>query len=237
MSEITAKPIKLLQTAQHPCSYLDDKIATTVLIDPSENLDPYLHGQLAAMGFRRSGAHTYKPMCRSCHACVPARIVAREFMPNKSQKRCLKYNMDLVVQNNANVNISEHYPLYARYIAERHAGGDMFPPTEQQYIEFLIESPGNVTYIEFRLDNRLIGCAVVDVFPNALSAIYTYFDPSLNKRSLGTFAILQQVLWAQQLNVSHVYLGYWIQACNKMSYKVNYHPVELLQGKTWVLRK
>jgi arginine-tRNA-protein transferase len=52
-------------------------------------------------------------------------------------------------------------------------------------------------------------------------------------RSLGTLAVLFQISLAQQLGMKSLYLGYWIEDCQKMSYKTNYQPLELLQENTW----
>ena len=103
----------------------------------------------------------------------------------------------------------------------------------QQFDQFLGSVRDCTTFLEFRVDNRLIGCAVVDVLPNALSAIYTYFDPVHSSRSLGTLAVLRQVALANELGLKYLYLGYWIADCQKMRYKTNYRPLELLRENAW----
>jgi len=109
----------------------------------------------------------------------------------------------------------------------------MYPPTLDQFEQFLGTAWDCTNFLEFRVEGKLIGCAVMDVLPNALSAIYTYFDPVESVRSLGTLAVLFQVSLAQQLGMKSVYLGYWIEDCQKMSYKTNYQPLEILQENTW----
>ena len=111
----------------------------------------------------------------------------------------------------------------------------MYPPSKDQFEQFLGTTWECTQYFEFRVDNRLIGCAVVDVRPNSLSAIYTYFDPSLNKRGLGNFAVLFQISLAAKLDKSYVYLGYWIENCQKMSYKKKYQPMEFFKENSWEL--
>jgi arginine-tRNA-protein transferase len=109
----------------------------------------------------------------------------------------------------------------------------MFPPSRDQFEQFLGNAWDCTRFLEFRIKGQLIGCAVVDQLPDALSAIYTYFDPDYAERSPGTFAVLLQIQLAQEMGLDHVYLGYWIADCQKMSYKTNYQPLEVLEQNTW----
>jgi arginine-tRNA-protein transferase len=196
-----------------------------------------LYARLSENGFRRSGPYIYTPMCRSCNSCVSARIPVDRFLPSRSQKRCLRANNDLNVTRLPNIDLDEHYVVYADYINQRHSDGDMYPPTKKQFEDFLGKVWDGTQFIEFRLDKRLIGCAIIDLLPDAISAIYTYFDPIEKRRGLGNFAVLYQIAMAKELALTHVYLGYWIADSKKMSYKMQYRPIELLQENTWNLSK
>ena len=79
--------------------------------------------------------------------------------------------------------------------------------------------------------------AVSDVLDTGLSAVYTFFDPQLEKRSLGNFAILWQIEQARSLGLGHLYLGYWIKNCAKMDYKSTFRPLEMLSEGKWLLLK
>jgi arginyl-tRNA--protein-N-Asp/Glu arginylyltransferase len=225
--------IRLLLTEPHECSYLKDQLATTAFVDPELNIDTALYGRMSAMGFRRSGGYLYQPMCHDCNACVPARIPVNLFRRNRSQKRCWNRNSDLEVNQSDGIDIDEHYPVYNRYISGRHHEGDMYPPNRPQFEQFLGQPWECSNFLEFRVEGSLVGCAVIDVLPDAISAIYTYFDPVESARSLGTLAVLFQISLAQKLGLRYVYLGYWIKDCQKMNYKTNYKPLELLQENNW----
>ena len=226
--------LKLYATHEHPCSYLSDKAATTVFVDPKANLDGADYSQLSDFGFRRSGQHVYRPHCRECQACIPVRIPVASFQPNRRQRRCLNRNSDLDVVVVDSINTEAHYQLYDRYITERHSDGDMFPPSRQQYSEFLSAQWGVTRFIEFRLGKQLIAVAVSDELDQGYSAIYTFFDPNETQRSLGTFAVLHQIALARQQNLPYVYLGYWIKDCAKMNYKNQYRPLQMYINQEWL---
>lgn len=226
--------IRLFATHPHRCSYLEGEQATTVFVDPSQHMTGKLYRRLSELGFRRSGGHVYRPQCTNCRACIPARIPVRAFVPNRRQKRCWKRNQDLSINTPTSIDTDEHYELYARYIGERHWDGDMYPPSREQFRSFLTSEWGITRYLELRLDNQLVGVAVCDELDNALSAVYTFYEPQLNQRSLGTFGILLQIHMAREKGLDFVYLGYWIKDCSKMNYKTQFRPLELLINRQWV---
>lgn len=227
--------IRLFATHPHSCSYLEGQDATTVFVDPKEPVTGELYQQLSELGFRRSGCHIYRPQCSHCQACIPARVPVRIFRPTRQQRRCANRNSDLEIRQTANIDTDEHYQLYERYIEQRHQDGDMYPATRSQYQSFLTKEWGITRYLEMRLEGKLIGVAVTDEMQNALSAVYTFYDPDLQRRSLGTFAILLQIQRALDLGLDYVYLGYWIKASQKMNYKSHYRPLELLVNRRWTL--
>ena len=226
--------LKLFATQPHPCSYLDNQEATTLFVDPEAPVDITLYSQLSQLGFRRSGSHLYRPQCATCQACVSCRIPVRHFRPNRSQRRCWQRNQDLNVVTVQTINTDEHYSLYANYISQRHRDGDMYPPSRAQYEAFLTSEWGVTQYLEFRKEDRLIGVAVCDELEDGLSAVYTFYDVAESRRSLGVFAILAQIDKALSVGLNNLYLGYWIKQCDKMRYKTQYRPLELLINRRWM---
>ena len=237
--ELKSRP-RLLMTQPHACSYLTGQDASTLFVDPAYPVDLELYSLLTAQGFRRSGNYLYRPRCEKCQACIPLRIPIQRFTYSRQQRRTCAHNQDLRIEIPETINSGEHYHLYERYIGARHHDGDMFPPNREQYESFLglpdFDREGQIThYIEFRLEHRLLAVAVTDILTNGLSAVYTYYDPDEEKRSLGVYAVLFQVEMARRLRLPHLYLGYWIKASPKMAYKSNFKPHELFQNQRWTL--
>ena len=221
-------------TPARPCSYLEDKETITLFVDPRASISGSLYSSLSAIGFRRSGAHIYRPYCQSCAACIPIRIPVEKFALSRAQRRTLKRNQDLVAEVMTPRMEQAYYDLYSRYIVARHSDGDMYPPSPEQFQAFLVEGRPETRFVGFRLDDRLVMLSVVDLLDDGMSAIYTCFDPDLGQRSLGTFSILWLIEEAVRRNLTHIYIGYWIRQCQKMSYKVNFRPFELLINNRWI---
>ncbi len=227
--------LRFYQTASHDCGYLPDRKSSNVFVDPQQEIDAGIFSFLSTYGFRRSGSHVYKPRCASCQACQPLRVVVEDFEPTRSQRRCLRANEDLNAEELPDIRNEECYGLYEKYISHRHADGDMYPPSYRQFEEFLSRQWGTTRYVGFRDKNRqLLSIAVVDCLHNGLSAMYSFFEPDHSKRSLGVFNILYQILWAREQSLPYLYLGYLINGCDKMQYKNQYRPYQILKGDQWV---
>ena len=226
--------LRFYQTRGHECGYLKDNEASNVFVDPEQQLDGSTYSALSTLGFRRSGQNVYKPRCAHCQACLPFRVLTEMFSPSRSQRRCLKQNNDLTCVMSRTIDTDEHYQLYARYIEARHQDGDMYPPTREQFRDFLGSAWVITRYLCFRDSNqRLISVAVIDLLNDGISAMYSFFEPSEEKRGLGNFNVLFQILWARENQLPYIYLGYWIKQNQKMNYKANYRPFQLLIDGHW----
>jgi leucyl-tRNA---protein transferase len=72
------------------------------------------------------------------------------------------------------------------------------------------------------------------VTSTGFSAVYTFFEPGLQKRSLGHYAILRQIELCRENDLPYLYLGYWIKDCEKMKYKSRYQPAEGFINGLWI---
>ena len=226
---------KLYISAPHACPYIEPETASTVLLDPDYDVDNALFSILLKSGFRRSGRTIYKPHCRNCNACVSVRIPAREYVPSRAQLRCAKRNNDVETTMVPSSFEDEHFDLYCRYQSWRHTGDIMDHNNPERYQEFMVDSSIETVFIEYRIDSRLVALSVCDLPDDGMSAVYTFFDPQLPKRSLGTFAIMKQLDYVRNMDLDWLYLGYWIDNCRKMSYKTNFRPIFGYLNKEWRL--
>lgn len=224
---------RLLLGTEHHCSYLPGRMARSVFVDPSLALDPARYGSLLDHGFRRSGSYVYRPACAQCHECRPMRLPVAAFEPSRAQRRCARRNADLRLTVEAELG-AEHYALYRRYLYARHPGGGMDPEDREAFRSFLASAWGYTEIVALRdPQGRLLAGGVIDRVPQGLSAVYTYFEPGLPERSLGTYSILTEIERARTLGVPYLYLGYWVAGSPKMDYKRNFRPLELLGPGGW----
>ena len=234
---MTASELRFFTTSPHACSYIDGREAITLFADPEADMTTHAYGQLSDMGFRRSGHYVYRPQCQHCQACISVRVPVASFKAKRSQKRTWTRNKDLSVHCVEPQRNEKQYEIYARYIAARHRDGDMYPPTPRQYREFLTSEWSDTVFVEFRRGDRLLALAVTDVLKNGLSAVYTFYDPNETYRSLGTFAILWQIAETQRRGLPFLYLGYWVRQAERMRYKTQFRPLELLIEGEWLLAR
>ena len=221
-------------TPKHPCSYLSRNNAQTLFFDPRQIITTDTYQILTDQGFRRSGSHLYRPHCVDCQACIPTRVPVADFQPRRSQRRVLSRNEDLTLRIEDATFSRRHYHLYERYISLRHADGDMYPASEDQYRSFLLSPWSQSVFVPLYEGDKLLSVAVTDKQPSGLSAIYTFFEPGEDRRSLGTLSILKQIELCQLWGLDYLYLGYWIKDCDKMNYKTQYRPTEMFVNDRWL---
>lgn len=217
----------------HPCAYLPGRSSRIMFLDPDAPVDMTLYGRLIEQGFRRSGDNIYRPACSCCDACIPVRIPVVDFKPRRSQRRAWRRIDDLVVRSRPARFDAAHFRLYRRYIDTRHPDGAMAAPSESAYLRFLTCDWADTRFLEFRAADKLLAVAVTDLLPTALSAVYTFFDPDLQREySPGVLAILWQLDVARRRGLPWLYLGFWVPGCAKMDYKTRYQPLQgYLQGQ------
>lgn len=224
-----------LGTRALPCPYIPGRTERKVVTDLAAPNATDLYERLSRAGFRRSHSLAYRPACPGCNACVPVRIPVDELVWTRAFRRIANRNADLTVKDMTAHATMEQYRLFVRYQRSRHSGGEMSTMGFRDYRAMVEDSPIDTRIIEFRDgDDHLVAVMLADRQADALSAVYSLFDPEQEKRSLGTFMVLWMVRRAEQMELPYVYLGYWIEESSKMAYKARFRPLEGLGPDGWV---
>lgn len=216
-----------------PCGYLEQEQEQLLVYIDEQPLSPYLYSALQEQGFRRSDDQVYKPHCPNCNACQSIRVSPYKFAISNSQKRVLNkgkiFHLNMTTQPK-----SEYYQLFEQYVNIKHKNGVMYPATPDQLNSFINCDWMEQLFIELYHDNKLVAVAITDVTPDSLSAVYTFYDLDYEKYSLGTLMILHQINLVQQLSKTWLYLGYYIDDCDKMNYKTRFTPYQIRKSSLWL---
>lgn len=238
LNDIPLTALHYYLTAPYPCSYLPHREARSLVAAPTFLINMALYSRLMRQGFRRSGTHTYRAHCDNCNACVSLRVKAADFTPNRSQLRAWKRHAHLEATLHPLQDQPEYFDLYQRYQSARHRDGGMDDADPDAYRSFLLQSHVETLLVEFRdpaeQGGTLRMVSVIDLLDDGLSAVYTFYDPELPQARLGVYNILWQIELCRKLELDYLYLGYWIAASRKMSYKIQYQPAEGLVGDEWI---
>jgi len=236
---VPQRQLRFYMTSVAPCPYLPGKTERKVFANLPFSEGAHVNDELTQAGFRRSQNIAYRPACEACDACVSVRLPVPEFAFSRSQRRILRRNEDLsrdLVEAEAT---TEQFDLLRRYLNNRHPEGGMAGMGWLDYVAMIEDTAVRTHLIEYRrasLDDgpgQLVGVCLTDLLSDGLSMVYSFYDPALEARSLGRFAILDHVRQAAAVNLPFVYLGYWVQGSRKMDYKADFRPMEKLTRLGW----
>ncbi|CAA7623663.1 putative arginyl-tRNA--protein transferase [Candidatus Terasakiella magnetica] len=228
------RPHFFFTTAPLPCPYVAGRLERKIVTELNGAEADSLHDALSRAGFRRSHSIAYTPACPGCCACIPVRIVAGQFQPDRTMRKIGRQNAPLIARKVPARATAEQFRLFARYQESRHSGGDMALMGFYDYRSMVEDSPVETFIIEYRQDDGiLVAACLADRMGDGLSAVYSFFDPDLASRSLGTYMVLWLVDEARTSSLPYVYLGYWIEESRKMSYKERFQPLEAFTTSGW----
>jgi len=231
------RSLRFYLTTPSPCPYLDGKRERKAFTNLTVPDADSIHNALSQSGFRRSQGIAYRPACPGCNACRSVRTRVRDFESTKSRRRILSRNADLVRMPVEAAATREQYRLLKRYLSGRHEGGGMSEMGFREFANMVNDSPVQSLMFEYRAgdaaDAPLVAVSITDVLRDGFSMVYTFFAPEEERRSLGSYLILDHIGHAADLGLPHVYLGYWVKGSPKMDYKRNFGPMDVLDGDEW----
>ena len=228
-------------TASSPCPYLPGRMERKVFTHLVGHDAGNLNTQLSQGGFRRSQNIAYRPACDACQACESVRVPAASFEWTDGFLRIMRRNRDLTATVVRAKATSEQYSLFRTYIDTRHAEGGMANMSVLDYAAMVDDTLVESRIVEYRAPpvgdepGELVAAVLLDVLGDGLSLIYSFYEPMLGQRSLGTYVILDTIQRVQRLGLTYAYLGYWVAQSEKMAYKARFLPQERLSSKGWTL--
>ncbi|MCM2292107.1 arginyltransferase [Allorhizobium sp. BGMRC 0089] len=228
-------------TAPAPCPYLPGEMERKVFTHLVGARATEMNDLLTQGGFRRSQNIAYRPACEQCRACVSVRIIAGEFTANRTMRKVMSANRDIVSAVYPAQPSAEQFSLFRSYLDHRHQQGGMSDMSALDFAIMVEDSHVKTRVIEYRLrpqadqegPGELVAVALTDILSDGLSMVYSFFNPALTKRSLGTFMVLDHIRRTREMGLPHVYLGYWVNGSRKMGYKVRFLPQEHLLNQGW----
>lgn len=232
-------PIHIFKTRESACDYFSDGRLSTFFVAKSDRFSQeLLYSDLATNGYRRQGDLLYTPHCNDCQCCIPSRVRVDEFKPDRTLSKIWNRNQDLSIRTvrYEEALSDESYNLYLKYEKLRHPGSLMATYSKEQLYKTVFLSKVETFALEYRLEGRLVLTAIIDLLAVGVSAVYTYFDPALARRSLGTFSILKEIEITRSAGRGrHLYLGLWLSDFPGMEYKSRFTPFEVLWDGKWQL--
>lgn len=220
-------------TAPQPCPYLEGRMERKLFTALQGDVATKLNDSLSKQGFRRSQNVLYRPSCAECSACMSARIDVSKFSPSRSQRRVSKRADYLNRRATSPWATEEQYALFREYLDGRHATGGMADMDMFEFAAMVEETPIRSRLIEYSDGDDLAAVCLTDILDDGLSMVYSFFDPALDRLSLGTYVILDHINIALELGLPYVYLGYWVPGSPKMGYKAKFKGLEVYRDATW----
>jgi leucyl-tRNA---protein transferase len=221
-------------TSPVACPYVPGRAERKLVVELVGGGSALFYDELSRAGFRRSHRFAYRPACRGCSSCVPVRIAVHDFIHTRSTRRIRNTNCDISGRLVAARATPEQFRLFCAYQRSRHSDSDMASMTYSEYRGMIEDTPVRSAIAEFRdASGKLVAASLIDLLDDGVSAVYSFYDPQLPKRSLGTWSILWLVDHCQRQGQPYVYLGYWIADSPKMAYKARFPALEHLTAGTW----
>lgn len=236
--QFSTSKLRFYLTEPQPCPYLENKLERKLFAPLIGNNAADVNDELSANGFRRSQNVAYRPQCPGCTACTATRIASQNYEPSRRDRRIMRRNASLRRAIKPALATQEQFGVFRQYVTERHSEGGMAEMDALDFASMVEDSTVRTQIIEYwgedeDGDNELRAVCLTDVMADGLSMVYSFFDPTYSSDSLGRFMVLDHVEIVRALGLPHLYLGYWVEGCQKMTYKAEFPATEMLINGKW----
>lgn len=235
MSDAAERPeTRIVQDRFEECIYRPGQVARCPARVPSAPLTPSQLDLLLEEGDQRVGGTVFRTECPFCTACEPVRIDISRFEPSRSQRRVIRRNEDLVVEQGPPTLSRRRVALWNRHRRARGLLSEHSRRDAVGYQEWLVDSCAPTTEVRYLLAGRIIAVSLLDLGETSANSAYHYFDPVHAVRSLGVYSVLHEIELCRAMGMRWYYLGLWVSDCSALRYKSGYHPHERLIAGRWV---
>ncbi|MCK9492615.1 MAG: arginyltransferase [Sulfurimonas sp.] len=215
------------------CSYLKNKNQTTHY-KVIENCDETQCLSLIQRGYRRFGKMYFRPICKDCDECKSIKIDVKNFEFSKSDRRVMRKAKDIKSYIQTPSMTKEHLRLFDKYhlyMKDKKGWEHSYVNPQNYYSSFVNGHNGYGYEILYYDQERLIGVDLIDILEDGISSIYFYYDPHYSSYSLGKLSLLYEIEFAKTQKMDWIYLGYYVEDCDSLSYKALYKPYLTLKGR------
>ncbi len=221
----------LLKNQHFKCPYLKGNTARHENVLVKEMAEDELE-TLLKLGFRHFGEYFFRPMCYSCHCCIPIRIPVEKFVPSKSVKRLFSRNKQFtsdLMKPTPSPTLLRLYKIHKRRFNE------VSIESYDQFCQSFFHPFSFNRMLVISDKSKIITVSHLDVTSQVMSAVYCYYDEDYERYSLGTYAIYKEIELARDLGIKWFYLGYYVQKNLHMNYKLRFKPNQLLlEENLWI---
>jgi leucyl-tRNA---protein transferase len=215
------------------CAYLHNQTALTeynIISHPTfEMAESYLE-----KGWRRFGKMFFRPNCTNCSKCIPLKVDLNNFKPSRSMRKSIHKNKEIHVEFGQPECTKEHITLHNIYHEYQNKKKN-WPYHEISATEYRMLFCEPMIFAKevryFNKAHKLIGVGYIDTLPSAYSSLYFFYHPEWSRLSPGVFSIMTEINQAIKNNVNSYHLGYFVEGCPSMNYKLKFTPHSLFQGE------
>lgn len=161
----------------------------------------------------------------------PLRLKLANFSLSTSQKRVLKKNQDLHLEiRDASIDAAKvalfdrHKMRFADHVPD--SIYDFFTPHPA-----IIPCPAKE--ICLWQEGRLLAATFLDIGAHATSSVYSIYEPTETKRSLGIYLILLSIAHSRELGMTYYYPGYAYREPSHYDYKKRFSGLEQFDWQEW----